>query len=791
MSGTQDENPPPPPPQETQQTPTQQTPHTVSTIKLPILKKGEYDIWAMKMEHYLAHTDYPIWEVIQNGNGPVSVTTDTSGQIKILPPKTAEEIVARERERKARTTLLMAIPEDHLAKFHKMTDAKEMWNAIKSRFGGNDKSKKMQNQLEIHGAGVSTEDANQKFLRSLPFAWLQVSLIMRNKPGMDSLNFDDLRCESVLTKPQAEFPKLDYGLVVLTSQQGEDLIDCIHKAVEFLSVVASMFPPSNNQLRTSSTPRNQATIQDGRVTVQQTQGRQTQSFTSTGNRGIATTLKGNYAATQPRVVKCSNCQGEGHMVRQCTQPKRPRNDAWFKEKLMLVEAQKAGQILDEEKLAFLVDLGIEEALVAQKMIPQNSAFQTKDLDAYDSDCDDISSAKAVLMANLSSCDSDVLSEESQDAGIQDMNSFAPNDLLILSFVEQMTYNLANLDKENQTNKIVNESLTAELERYKERALGYQNPFHFKKDQRVKPTLYDGSVIAKEHDVIFVIDDEETLILEEESRSKMLDKQNDPISIKLKINISPVDYSKLNKIKEDFGKRFVTQKELFAEQAFWLKHSNYNPNTFVKSHTPIRIEAPSELPRVSLVNESLKKLKYQLVSFDKVVKKRTTYDAITAAQSQENDTVIRKLKDRINPLSGKDSVENVKKDIDEIETINIELEHNIEPISHRLKNNRDAHEVYLEKTIENTNTLRGLELLVNVSKTCPSLTKSCEKLVAVTPMNKDKKVRFAEPVISSSNIPKQADSLKTKDSNKPLLTSTGVNLTTSASGSKPSGNTKNN
>ncbi|GJW26053.1 hypothetical protein Tco_0039864 [Tanacetum coccineum] len=206
MSGTHDEiPPPPPPPQETQQKPTQQTPQTVSTIKLPILKKGEYDIWAMKIEHYLAHTDYPIWEVIQNGNGPVSVTLDTTGQIKILPPKTAEEMVLRERERKARTTLLMAIPEDHLAKFHKMTDAKDMWIAIKSRFGGNDESKKMQkyilkqqfegftvsnsdgihkgyerfqsllSQLEIHGAGVSTEDANQKFLRSLPSAWLQVS----------------------------------------------------------------------------------------------------------------------------------------------------------------------------------------------------------------------------------------------------------------------------------------------------------------------------------------------------------------------------------------------------------------------------------------------------------------------------------------------------------------------------------------------------------------------------------------------------------------------------------------
>ncbi|GJT31266.1 hypothetical protein Tco_0911541 [Tanacetum coccineum] len=179
MSASQDDiPPPPPPPPSSSQTPTQQTPHTVSTIKLPILKKREYDIWAMKMEHYLAHTDYPIWEVIQNWNGPVSITTDTSGQIKVLPPRTAEEIVARERERKARTTLLMALPEDHLAKFHKMADAKEMFQSLLS-------------QLEIHEAGVSTEDANQKFLRSLPSAWSQVSLIMRTKPGVDSLSFDD------------------------------------------------------------------------------------------------------------------------------------------------------------------------------------------------------------------------------------------------------------------------------------------------------------------------------------------------------------------------------------------------------------------------------------------------------------------------------------------------------------------------------------------------------------------------------------------------------------------------
>ncbi|GJV15067.1 putative ribonuclease H-like domain-containing protein [Tanacetum coccineum] len=154
------------------------------------------------MEHYLSHTDYPIWEVIQKGNGLVSVSTDTNGVIKVLPPKTAKEILARERERKSRTTLLMALPEDHLAKFHKMTDAKDMWDSIKSIFSGNDESKKMQkyilkqqfegffvsnseglhkgydmfqsllSQLEIHGAGVSTEDVNQKFLSAQNVAFV-------------------------------------------------------------------------------------------------------------------------------------------------------------------------------------------------------------------------------------------------------------------------------------------------------------------------------------------------------------------------------------------------------------------------------------------------------------------------------------------------------------------------------------------------------------------------------------------------------------------------------------------
>ncbi|GKF43544.1 integrase, catalytic region, zinc finger, CCHC-type containing protein [Tanacetum coccineum] len=161
------------------------------------------------------------------------------------------------------------------------------------------------------------------------------------------------------TQPLTEFPQIDLGLAVPMFNQGDNPIACLNKAMDFLLVVASSrFPFTNNQLRTLSNLRNQATIQDGRVTVQQVQGRQGQSYVGNSYKCNATSSGGNNARGQARVVKCYNCQGEGHMARQCTQLKRPTNAAWFKEKAMLAEAREARQILDEEKLAFLTDPSI-------------------------------------------------------------------------------------------------------------------------------------------------------------------------------------------------------------------------------------------------------------------------------------------------------------------------------------------------------------------------------------------------------------------------------------------------
>ncbi|GJY94766.1 hypothetical protein Tco_0511127 [Tanacetum coccineum] len=941
------------------------------------------------------------------------------------------------------------------------------------------------------------------------------------------------------------------------------------------AAVTSRYPTTNNQLRNLSNPRQQATINDGRVILQPVQGRQT-SF------AVGTTRTYTPGASGSKFRK-------------------QRID-----KVLLVQAQANGQILHEEELALLANPGIAKGQATQTVITYNATYQADDLDVYDSDCDELNTAKVALMANLSHYGSDTLVEvhnndnvdnnminqavqpsseqsnvmnhsktkitsdnniipysqyviESQQATVQNSKSSIQQDALILSVIEQLKTQVVNYTKINLDNKYVNYTLTAKLERYKEQvkvlkegqnvylksndnvldssaqskeeyenidreialgkkikqldnivfkrdqsaqtvhmltkpqffydhttkqALGFQNPFYLKKAQQLEPKLYDGNVI-KNTSAIVIPNSEETLMLAEESRSKMLLKQKDPMMLEKKVNTTPVDYAVLNQLSQDFETRFVPQTELSAEQAFWSQNSVNSPEPTLSSR-PTKVEVPKELPKVSMVNTSLKKLKHHLAGFDVVVKERTTATAITEgswgfehtkacfrdeiipfvkalkdlfntfdqflidelskvqnvfhqmeqaveqhrlesktfevkmnqvlnenerlleqvinkdimniimnssvdnasvnvheckkclkletellnkkdfikkviydklfrsfttlekhcislevdtqlnqeifqrdnsvsnqsassfdqyfelnelkAQSQEKDTVIKKFKERIRSLSGKINEDKIKKDLEEIETINIELDHrvskliadnkhlkqtykqlydsikpahirskeqcddlinhvnlksveisdlnaslqekvlvitvlkddlrklkgkslvddavtkhtinpetlkiDVEPITPKLLNKKTAHSAYIKHTQEEAAVLRDLvehvklnypldhllesacrytkliqELLTNISKTCPIINNSGEKLVAVTPKNNDKRVRFTEPVTLSGKTNTKTTSLSNLVSNKPMLSSTGVNLSNSASGSQPSGNTK--
>nr|GEY70216.1 Gag-Pol polyprotein [Tanacetum cinerariifolium] len=587
---------------------------------------------------------------------------------------------------------------------------------------------------------------------------------------------------------------------------------------------------TNNQLRTSSNPRQQATINNVRVTIQPIQGRQ--NFVSAGSSRPFISGSGRAPGKQ-RVIVCYNCK---------------------------VQAQANGQVLQEEELEFLADPGTTESSSNKNVITTNAAYQTDDLDAYDSDCDELNSAKIALMANLSHYGFDNLAENSNLPALQDD--------IILSVIEQLKTQVVNCTKINQDNKQVNELLTAELERNIDRelalekqvkelnnivfkisqyaqtvhmltkpqvfynhstrmAFGFQNPCYLKKALQLKPKLYDGRIIEN-FDVVVIPDTEETLMLAEESRSKMIEKQNDPKMTEKKVITKPIDYAIINQLSTDFKTRFVPQTELSAEQAFCL------------------------------VNSCLKKLKFHLASFDMVVKEKTTATSITEGtwgfkhtkacfrddiipfvkslkelftsfyqclidevtevqnvfkqmEMAEKVLVITALKEQLNKLKGKV----VLTEVVSLNLINPELlKVDVVPLALKLHKNRTVHTDYIRHTQEEAATLREIveserllsplntfldyackytrriqELLMILQQTCPCVTDLGIKLVVVTPKNKTKKIKPTEQITKSGKTTVTTPPSANLDSNTHVLSSTGVILVSSASRSMSQDNTK--
>nr|GEW05007.1 retrotransposon protein, putative, unclassified [Tanacetum cinerariifolium] len=615
-------------------------------------------------------------------NGPLLwPTIEKNGVTK---PKKYSELSATEAiqadcDVKATNVILQGLsPEVYeLVSNHKV--AKELWEII---------------QLLMQGTSLTKQERECKLYDEFDkFAYQKGESLLHHNVYNPSSSIPQVEYAPSVHQ-QSNFSQPNFGIVVSVFQKGDDPIDAINHMMSFLTaVVTSRYPPTNNQLRNSSNPRQQDTINNGRVTVEPIQERQN-SLAAGTSRQYTSGPSGNNSRKQ-RTVFCYNCKGEGHMSKQCTKPKRKTDESWFKDKMLLFQAQANGQILHEDELEFLADLGIAEAQTTQYVITNNVAYLVNELDAYDSNCDEINSAKIALMMNLSHYGSDNLVEihntdnvtnnvlnqvvqampiseqsnimtqsetkitsdsniipysqyvsESQYVAVQNSNFPAKQDALILFVIEQLKTQVVNCTKINQKNKSVNETLTAELERYKD---------------QLEPKLYDSSVIQKTNAIV-IHDSEETLMLEKDNLKDTLRKLKEKAIVDEAVTLHPIDP--------------------------------------------------------------------QLLKID------------------------------------------------------------VTPLAPKLRNHRTAHNDYLKHTQEDTATLREIvenERLLNPLNT--SLDYACDKLMALTPVNKTKKIRFTKHITSSGNTPIKTASLSNVVSNKPMLSSTGSNLPTSASGSQPLGNTK--
>ncbi|GKA65843.1 retrovirus-related pol polyprotein from transposon TNT 1-94 [Tanacetum coccineum] len=521
------------------------------------------------------------------------------------------------------------------------------------------------------------------------------------------------------------------------------------------TVMASRFPSTNNQLRTSSNLRNQATIQDGRVTVQHVQGRQGYRFTGTGTKGNAISFGGNNAAGQARMVKCYNCQGKGHMERQCTQPKRSMNSAWFKEKMLLFQAQESGQVLDEEQLTFLADPRVADVQDTQTTITHNAAFQTDDLDAYDSDYDDISSAKGILMANLSSYDSDVLSKIPHSDNYQnDMTNQSFSNPISEQPVVQTTP--VRTEAPSELPKVVKVRTTPDA--ITKRSWGFEHTKAVFK-QEVIPfikTLWD---LFKDFDngIHSEINEVKTIFNQIEAAVKQCSTD-----------------------KRYFD---IQKKEIFLDNDRLLQHiicqevinivmqADSVPVNVLPANNKCLVHDNHEIERLEQENDHL---------FELLLSQDIVHILLKAELAKKEHMVEKKFFDEVlkrKNVIKKDATTNNAKVI-ALGMFKLDLE----PLSPKVLKNRDAHIDYIKHTQENAYILRELvkharalrpldshldsackyakrikEVLFYVTPTCPSLTKPSEKLVAITPLNKNKKVRFAEHATSSSSTQKQPSS----------------------------------
>ncbi|GJS45114.1 hypothetical protein Tco_0595235 [Tanacetum coccineum] len=514
------------------------------------------------------------------------------------------------------------------------------------------------------------------------------------------------------------------------------------------------------------------------------------------NKQEITLLELNVEATtgKQRNVSVSNCKG-GSYSKQCYFAKRKRVENVVHDKVLLVQAQASGQVLTEEEIAFLADPGLPDTQTSQTVITHNAAYQADDLDAYDSDCDELNSAKIALMANLSRNGSDALTEvhnpdnlaydlinqseqimtsskqsndvdqseteitsdsniipysqylsETQQETVQNSNSSAQQDVFDNNLIEHAywketkvppldpspssTTNKVEVPKEFPKVSMVNTSLK-ELKRH---LAGF--------DQAVKQHRLESRT--------FEVKMNQVLSENERLLAQAIDHDIVKTIVNLSVNDGCETVNECQKCLE-LKTELLNKKDVVDKETYDKLCKSF---TTLEKHC-ITLEADSQLNQ-EIFQQKNSVLDQNAPSFTQLFELSEL-----RAQSQEKDTVIVKLKEQIKSLKGNVDDSKVKMDMDEIETLNIELEPwrtRFGPSSpknelRKLKGKAldkeaiETHSVDPKVSKDNVEPITPKlytkviqELLSNISRTCPSINNFDPQLGAVTPRKKDKKVR---------------------------------------------------
>ncbi|GKE07901.1 ribonuclease H-like domain-containing protein [Tanacetum coccineum] len=293
---------------------------STQTIKLPILQPGEYDLWKMRMEQYLQCIDYTLWEIIENGNAPI-VTKTVDGKETVIPPTSVEEKAQRKAELKARSTLLMALPNEHQLKFNSYKDAKTLMQAIENRFGGNAATKKTQKNLlkqqYENFAASSTEVIEQTYERLQKLISQLEMHGERNKPEIETLSLDDLfnnlKAYESEVKGTSSSTTNSHNVAFLSSSSTNSATRAVNTAQGVNTASTQSAADS------STTVKNLSDAMDLRWNIAMLTMRARIIHKNTG-RNLDMANKEIIGFDKSK-VECFNCHKMGHFARECMTPR--------------------------------------------------------------------------------------------------------------------------------------------------------------------------------------------------------------------------------------------------------------------------------------------------------------------------------------------------------------------------------------------------------------------------------------------------------------------------------------